>query len=201
MKLKVHPAVNHMIAIRENIPAKTGKSLEEWSAIVTKAGLSVSKDIIAFLKAEYRLGRPTCMVIASDVLGAHEDFDADAYLEKAPTVVDAQFTGKKEHLREFADKLYAIIEEQGDDVGASPCKTYVPFYRNHVFAQVKAATQKRIDLGLALKDYDGELPARLIDTGGLAKGDRITHRIEVSSADDVDDDLISWIKSAYELDA
>ncbi len=201
MKLKVHPAVKHMVAIRENIPEKTGKSLEEWSSIVTKAGLLVSKDIIAFLKTEYGLGRPTGMVIASHSLGMHEDFDSEAYLRKAPSVIDAQFTGKKEHLREFADELYILIEEQGGDVGASPCKTYVPFYRNHVFAQVKAATQKRIDLGLALKDYDGEMPKRLIDTGGLAKGDRITHRIEVSTAADIDEDLIRWIKSAYELDA
>jgi len=37
-----------------------------------------------------------------------------------------------------------------------------------------------IDLGFALTHYKGKLPKRLIDTGGLAKKDRITHRMEIT---------------------
>jgi uncharacterized protein DUF5655 len=52
----------------------------------------------------------------------------------------------------------------------------VPFYRHHVFAQIEPSTRTRIDLGMALKDT--KTPKRLIDTGGFAKKDRITHRFE-----------------------
>jgi hypothetical protein len=41
----------------------------------------------------------------------------------------------------------------------------------------------------------------LIDTGGREKGDRITHRIEVTRLEDVDDGLRRWLKRAYDLDA
>jgi hypothetical protein len=44
------------------------------------------------------------------------------------------------------------------------------------------------------------LPKRLIDTGGLAKKDRITHRIELKSADDIDDEVKKRMKTAYDLD-
>ena len=46
-----------------------------------------------------------------------------------------------------------------------------------------------------------KIPARLIDTGGFAKKDRITHRIEITSLSDIDDDVKKWLKTAYELDA
>ena len=71
--------------------------------------------------------------------------------------------------------------------------------RKHVFAQIKPATQKRIDMGFALKDT--RTTGRLIDTGGLAKGDRITHKIHITQASDIDAEVLSWFKTAYSLDA
>ena len=62
----------------------------------------------------------------------------------------------------------------------------------------KPTTRTRIDLGLALKDT--KVPKRLIDTGGLAKKDRITHRIEIASLKDIDAEVKKWLKTAYEMD-
>jgi hypothetical protein len=76
----------------------------------------------------------------------------------------------------------------------------VPFYRNHVFAQIKPSTNTRVDLGFALAHYKGKLPKRLVDTGGLAKKDRITHRIEIKSVAEIDDEMKRWLKIAYDLD-
>ena len=77
----------------------------------------------------------------------------------------------------------------------------VPLYRNHVFAQIKPTTNVRVDFGLALTHYKGKLPKRLVDTGGLAKKDRITHRIEITDAKQIDADVNKWLKTAYDLDA
>jgi uncharacterized protein DUF5655 len=74
----------------------------------------------------------------------------------------------------------------------------VPIYRNHVIAQVKPTTRTRIDLGLALKNT--KEPKRLIDTGGFAKKDRITHRIEISKPTDFDQEARGWLRVAYEMD-
>lgn len=89
----------------------------------------------------------------------------------------------------------------GKDVRVCPCKTIVPFYREHVFAQIKPSTNSRVDLGLALAKHKGRLPKRIIDTGGLAKKDRITHRIEITSVEDIDDEVQRWLRAAYDLDA
>jgi hypothetical protein len=67
------------------------------------------------------------------------------------------------------------------------------------FAQIKPAARARIDFGLALKDT--KTPKRLIDTGGFAKKDRITRRIEIASVGDIDDEVRRWMKVAYEMDA
>ena len=87
----------------------------------------------------------------------------------------------------------------GEDVRACPCQTIVPLYRRHVFAQIKPATNTRIDLGLSLKDTPA--PERLIDTGGLAKKDRITHKIAITSLADIDSEVKHWLRYAYDLDA
>jgi hypothetical protein len=43
------------------------------------------------------------------------------------------------------------------------------------------------------------LSSRLIDTGGLEKGDRITHRFSISAMKDIDEEIREWFKIAYDL--
>ena len=114
--------------------------------------------------------------------------------------VEEQYSGPKEKLRAIYDALLKLGRSMGADAMACPCKTMVPFYRNHVFAQIKPTTNTRIDLGFALAKYKGRLPKRLIDTGGLSKKDRITHRIELSDVREIDDEVKQWMKTAYDLD-
>jgi hypothetical protein len=122
-----------------------------------------------------------------------------AYLAAAEGYVEQMFTGPKAALRPLYDALLTVGLSIGNDTRACPCKTIVPIYRHHVIAQIKPATRKRIDFGLALGNT--KTPKRLVDTGGFKKKDRITHRIEVASIDDVDDELKRWLKRAYEMDA
>jgi hypothetical protein len=89
------------------------------------------------------------------------------------------------------------------DVKVCPCKTIVPLFRHHVFAQLKPSTRTRLDLGLALGPMiraGKKIPPRLIDTGGFKKKDRITHRIELESVNDVDEGVSKWLATAYGLD-
>ena len=106
----------------------------------------------------------------------------------------------KASLRPIHDRMIELARKLGDDVKICPCTTIVPLYRNHVFAEIKPTTKTRIDLGFALKSHTGKLPKRLIDTGGLKKGDRITHRIPLADVSDIDDEVKKWLKVAYELD-
>jgi hypothetical protein len=109
------------------------------------------------------------------------------------------FAGKKAHLRPIYDALLEAGQKLGRDVKICPCKTIVPFYRRHVFAQIKPTTNTRIDMGFAFGDM--KATGRLIDTGGFAKKDRITHRIPLSSIEEIDDEVLRWLKIAYDRDA
>lgn len=122
-------------------------------------------------------------------------------MNTAPAYVEQQYAGAKEKLRPIYDELLRLGKSMGDDVKACPTKTMVPLYREHVFAQIKPTTNTRIDLGFALARHQGKLPKRVIDTGGLAKKDRITHRIELKSVAEIDAEVKKWLKMAYELDA
>jgi hypothetical protein len=108
------------------------------------------------------------------------------------------FSGSKAGLRPIYDQLLKTGLKIGKDVKACPCQTIVPLYRNHVFAQIKPTTTKRVDIGFALGDL--KATGRLIDTGGFAKKDRITHRIPLESPADIDDEVKYWLKVAYERD-
>lgn len=122
-----------------------------------------------------------------------------AYLATAERYVEQMFAGPKAALRPIYDTLLRTGLSIGKGTKACPCKTIVPIYRRHVIAQIKPSTRTRIDFGLALGNT--KAPTRLIDTGGFKKKDRITHRIEVTSIDDIDDELRRWLKKAYEMDA
>jgi hypothetical protein len=195
----VHPGVATMQNWVATLPEKTGRSLDAWIAFVKKEGPATEAERRDWLKKEHGLGTNSAWWIAERAEGkGQEDSDPDAYLKAAAEWVEAMFAGPKAGLRPIYHELLQVAFALGDDVKACPCKTIVPLYRNHVFAQLKVATRTRIDLGFALKDT--KAAGRLIDTGGLAKGDRITHRIPIASIAEIDAEVKRWLKKAYDLD-
>jgi len=181
---------------------KTGRSLDEWLALIKKQAPKDEKACIDWLKSLHKLGTNTARFLAERAAGKNpEEDDPEIYLATALRYVDEQYSGAKSALRPIYEHLLELGKSISIDVKACPCKTMVPFYRNHVFAQVKPSTNTRVDLGFALAHHSGKLPKRLIDTGGLAKKDRITHRIEIKSAAEIDDEVKRWLKIAYDLDA
>jgi hypothetical protein len=196
----VHPGVVMVQKWVETLPEKTGRSLEEWIALVKKSGPKDETARREWLKANYKLGTNSAWWIAERAEGKGlEDSDPEIYLLAAEKYVEEMFSGSKSGLRPIYDQLLKIGLKIGKDVKACPCKTIVPLYRNHVFAQLKPSTRTRLDLGLSLGNM--KVPPRLIDTGGLQKGDRITHRIPISSLAEIDEEVKHWLKVAYDLDA
>jgi hypothetical protein len=179
------------------LPGKTGRTLEEWVRLVQSSGPKAEKERRDWLKAEHGFGTNAAWWIAERAEGkGWEDGDPAAYLKAAAGYVEAMYAGPKAALRPLHDRLLALGRGLGPDVRVCPCQTIVPLYRAHVFAQVKPSTRTRIDFGLSLRGV--EPAGKLLSTGGEAKGDRITHRIAVASADDIDAFLERWLRSAYE---
>jgi hypothetical protein len=196
----VHPGVAMTQKWIAELKEKTGRSLEEWLRLIKKSGPKDEKARREWLKTEHALGTNSAWWLAERAEGKGDEVgDPDAYLEAAEGYVEAMFSGARAGLRPIYDALLKLCLKLGKDVKACPCQTIVPLYRKHVFAQIKPTTQTRIDLGFALGDTKPK--GRLIDTGGFAKKDRITHRIPLTSTQDIDDEVKHWLKIAYERDA
>lgn len=196
----VHPGVVMVQKWVAELKEKTGRSLDEWLKHIKKAGPKTEKERRAWLKTEYGLGTNSASWLAERAEGKGEEAgDPDAYLLAAEKYVDEMFAGPKAGLRPLYNELLKIGLDIGEDAKACPCQTIVPLYRNHVFAQIKPTTRTRIDIGFALGDMKPK--GRLIDTGGFAKKDRITHRIPISSLEDIDDEVKRWLRVAYDRDA
>jgi predicted transport protein len=198
----LHPSVAYVQTVLANLQSKTGRSAEEWVKLVRSQGLADSKAIQAWLKGQGLGGTQAGLVTQRASIAPGHAFNdtPEGYLAAAPRYVDSQYGGKKAALRPLFEQIVTVVRGLGPDVKVCPCETIVPFYRNHVFAEVKPLVS-RLDLGLALgnptrvKDPSG----RLQDTGGFAKKDRLTHKLEITSAADLEFALL-WLRRAYERD-
>lgn len=198
----LHPSVAYVQSILANLEAKTGHTLEAWVARVRAEGPAEAKARLAWLKAQ-GLGTNQAGFVAQRAAAApgHAfDDTPEGYLAAAPGYVDAQYGGKKTHLRPLFEQAVALVRSLGKEVRVCPCETLVPFYRNHVFAEIRPFVS-RLDLGLALGDPATvrDPTGHLKDTGGFKKKDRLTHKLELSSEADLAAAL-PWLVKAFERD-
>ena len=174
----VHPGVAMVQKWIDELPEKTGKSLDQWVSFIKKHGPKGQKERRDWLKWEHGLGTNSAWWLAERAEGKGGDDDnPEAYLDAAERYVKEMFSGPKAVLYPIYQSLLKVGLGIGHDAKACPCQTIVPLYRNHVFAQIKPTTKTRIDLGFALRDM--KATGRLIDTGGSPE--KIELRIEYPS--------------------
>ncbi len=209
-RYSVHPGVAMVQKWIETLKVKTGRDIDQWMTFIRTKGPKDEKSCRAWLKVEHGIGANTAWWMAERAFGGEmglAEEDPEVYLANAEGYVDKMFSGPKATLKPIYDALLDLGLSLGKDVRACPCQTIVPLYRQHVFAQLKPTTRTRVDLGLALKPaMKGEKPVakglkshRLVDTGGLKKKDRITHRIGIESLKDIDATVKGWLKVAYDI--
>jgi hypothetical protein len=196
----VHPGVAMVQKWVAELKPKTGRTLAEWCALIRKQGPDDLAGRRQWLKTKFKLGTNTAWWLAERADGRPTwDESPEFYLAMAPTYVDEMFAGPRAHLRPLADALMRLGLDVAADIKFSPCKTIIPIYREHVIAQIKPATNTRIDFGLALGP-DVPFTPRLKDTGGLKKKDRVTHKVEIAKPEDIDVEVEGWLRQAYDRD-
>lgn len=176
-------------AMLANLPRKTGRTLEEWIAIVRAHGASGHKERVAWLEQEHGLGGGTAGLIVWEADGQGGDAYADP-----DALVAAQYAGDRAALRPILDAVLALVPRIGEDVRVGYRKTYVSLSRARQFAVVVPTTRRRVDLGLALED--APVGGRLLEARNLGGGDRNTRRVALSSATDVDDEVLRLLRRA-----
>jgi hypothetical protein len=181
-----HPSLAHWRAMVESLPERTGKTVEEWRALLRKSGLESAAEQRKWLKEKHGLGLSTIGLI----------LDEAEHKMNPEDLVEQIFSGAKANLRPQYEEILQYGLSLGADVRVCPCATIVPFYREHVFAQLKAPNRSAIHLGLALGDLAAE--GILISTGGYEKKDRITHRIDIPLGSSLTKEQQRWFRRAYE---
>ena len=132
--------------------------------------------------------------MALPILWRHKAKKSDAASHDDQDLLTNQYKGK-EALKPIYDKLIAEIDKIGNDITKTPKKSSVSIIRKKQFTLIKPATKTRIDLGLKLKGKP--TTDRLENSGPF--GTMCTHRVRLSSVEEVDNELLEWIREAYEM--
>ena len=175
-------------AMIANMKEKTGKTLEEWNRIVAAGGLEKHGQIVKFLKSEHGMTHGFANLVAhksresSDSKGAHSD------------LVAGQYAGVKASLKPIYDALIERVRGFGEDIEIAPKKAYVSLRRKKQFALIQPSTKTRVDVGINLKEVP---PAGRFEASGSFSA-MVSHRVRVTDIRQVDDELVGWLKSAYE---
>ena len=174
-----------------NIEADYGKPMSQWLAIVAASGLTKHNEVVSMLKADYGMTHGAAHRVS--LVSRQASAPAAASGDPADPA-GALYTGKKTVLRALHDALMTEITAFGDDVQLAPKKGYVSLRRRKQFAMLQPSGAGRIDVGLILPGEPAQ--DRLEPAAGFNA--LFTHRVRVSSAADIDAQLIGWLREAYD---
>lgn len=169
-----------------NLEEKTGKSLDRWVAVARSAGMEKHGELVKHLKADHGLTHGYANLVALYSRGYGEESGED--------LVAAQYAGDKSALRPIYEAVAAAVRGFGGDVEIVPKKTCVSLRRRKQFALVQPSTKTRVDLGIQLK---GVAPQGKLEASGSFNA-MVSHRVRLESAADVDEEVLGWLRRAYE---
>lgn len=173
--------------MEQNLLEKTGKTLDEWKDLLSSKSFTKHGEYMSFLKVEHGITHGYANFISLKYR------EADAGSANADDLISAQYANKP-LLKPIFDALHIHIIKLGADVEVAPKKSAVSMRVKRQFALIQPSTKTRIDLGLKFneKPHKGRL-----ETSGPF-GTMCTHRVQINDLKQVDDELIGWIKEAYE---
>ncbi|MFN7962427.1 MAG: DUF4287 domain-containing protein [Thermoanaerobaculia bacterium] len=174
-----------------NIEKRTGKTLAELTAIVLGSGLSKHGELVAMLKSTLGMGHGDANTLVHTVRKAQEGEGA-AEPAGSNQVLDGLYTGPKAALRPVHDRLLAEIRNFGE-FEESPKKGYVSYRRKKQFAMIGPATNTRVELGLNMKGVE---PTERLQA--LPPGQMCNYKLRLGSPEDVDAELLGWLRTAYD---
>ena len=174
----------------DNIQKKTGMSLDELAAIVKKSGLTKHGEIRDMLKQKLGLGHGDANALVHAVF--QSDGQRAAEGKSADAVLDEIYSGAKAHMRPIHEALMKQIDKFGE-FEIAPKKGYVSLRHKKQVAMIGPKTNTRFEVGINAKDFEKNV--RLLEQ---PKGSMCNYIVNLADVKEVDDELIAWIKSAYE---
>jgi hypothetical protein len=173
-----------------NIESRTGKTLAQLEAIIRKSGLTKHGEIRDMLKKDLGMGHGDANTLVHVVLKS--DGASEATGKSADAVLDGIYTGPKASLRPIHDKVMEAIGRFGA-FEIAPKKTYLSLRRKKQFAMVGPATNTRVEVGLNMKGVPATGRLEALPPGGMCQ-----YKVRLTSAGEVDAELIGWVRQAFD---
>ncbi len=173
-----------------NIQKKTGKSLDQLYGWLKGTGLAKHGELRDAAKSGLGLGHGDANTLVTLYLRASGGAAAPAASGQA--AVGEIYAGPKAALRPVHDRVMAAIEGFGA-FEIAPKKGYLSLRRKKQFAMVGPATKTQVEIGLNAKSLAGG--ARLV---AQAPGGMCQYKVRIAAADEVDAELIGWLRAAYD---
>ena len=175
-------------AYLDTIKAKTGRTPDDFRVLAAEKGLTQYSEVMAWLKADYGLGHGHANVIAQILT------KPDTGNVTPNDKIDKLFTGKKAQWRQPYDNLLANLNEFGTDVDVAATSSYISLLRGSKKFGIVQPTSERLDIGIKLKDV---APTERFEAAG-SWNNMVTHRVRISDPAQIDDDVLAWLKQAYD---
>jgi len=176
----------------KNIQAKTGKTLDQLGELLRKSGFTKHGELRDFAKRELGLGHGDANTLV------HVCFKSDGASAAAATgastddVLAEIYSGPKAALRPIHDAFMAEIGKFGE-FEIAPKKGYVSLRRKKQFAMIGPGSATRVDVGLNLKGVPATDRLLAEKPGGMCQ-----YKVKLTSAAEVDAELVGWIRQAYD---
>lgn len=177
-------------AMVANLAEKTGRALPDWLASVKIHGATKHGEIVKWLKSEHGVTHGYANLIAHHALNAAATSEAG----EGDDLVVSQYASGKEALLPIYEALRAQIARFGADVDFAPKKAYVSVRRTKQFALIQPSTRTRVDVGIQLPD---RAPQGRLEASGSFNA-MVSHRVRIGSVQEVDAELLDWLREAYE---
>jgi hypothetical protein len=175
-----------------NIEKRTGRSLAELAKIVHASGFARHGEQVAMLKRELGMGHGDANMLAHHVRKLDAAAAGGGEPVSTENAVAAFYSGKKAGLRPVHDTLMKHIRHFGD-FEAAPKKTYVSLRRRKQFATIGPATNTQVEVGLNVK---GIAPTgRLVQ---LPPKGMCDYKVRLGGVQEVDAELLGWIRQAFD---
>ena len=178
-----------------NIESKTGCSLDQLRVLIAESGLSKHGEIRQMLVMKFGLGFGDADMLTHFARNTDGQSAAEAAGLSDQDVLDVIYCGSKMELRPLHEQLMLEIKKLGE-FNINPKKGYVSLRRKRQFVMLGPGSKGRLEIGLNMKGIEGT--ERLFpQTNNLM----CQYKVFISSADEIDEELLQWINTAYQASA
>ena len=175
-----------------NIQTKTGKTLAELFTLIRESGLARHGEMRDMLTRDLGLGHGDANTLVHVFRQSDGQPGAQTTSTSPDEALNRIYLGPKAALRPIHDKVMAAITDFGP-FDIAPKKSYISLRRKKQFAMIGPATKTRVEVGLNMKGVEATTRLIAMPAGGMCQ-----YKVNVTAAEEVDQELLEWIRRAYD---